>query len=177
MPKFRDRKEYNKAWRDAHKEHLKAYDKNRKNKAERYEARREYYIANKERLTNYNRDYQKSHKEQLKEYERKRYDKRHEYRLTYFRRLKDTVLRAYGGVCKCCGEDQLEFLSIDHINNDGALHRKESNCGGGSSFYLWLKRHGYPTYNFQVLCFNCNYAKHRYGLCPHQRVIGGEVGA
>ena len=26
--------------------------------------------------------------------------------------------------CACCNEAMIEFLSVDHINNDGAKHRK-----------------------------------------------------
>jgi hypothetical protein len=32
--------------------------------------------------------------------------------------------------------------------------------------HRWLKNSGYPP-GFQVLCFNCNFAKHRKGQCPH----------
>ena len=31
----------------------------------------------------------------------------------------------------------------------------------------WLKRNDYPP-GFQVLCHNCNWAKHALGRCPHQ---------
>src|ERR1035437_9280995 len=27
--------------------------------------------------------------------------------------------------CKCCGENEIAFLQADHIENDGAAHRKE----------------------------------------------------
>lgn len=48
------------------------------------------------------------------------------------RRLRAEVIAAYGGRCACCGEATPEFLSIDHVNNDGAQHRREIN-GGGST--------------------------------------------
>jgi len=41
--------------------------------------------------------------------------------------------------------------------------------GPGRSFYLWLKRHGYPADEFRVLCHNCNAARGYYGYCPHER--------
>src|SRR5216683_833717 len=25
--------------------------------------------------------------------------------------------------CACCGETQYEFLALDHVNNDGSIHR------------------------------------------------------
>src|SRR3990172_6832112 len=35
------------------------------------------------------------------------------------------ALTAYGGRCRCCGETEPKFLVFDHINNDGAVHRRE----------------------------------------------------
>lgn len=65
--------------------------------------------------------------------------------------------------CNCCKENTNEFLSIDHINNDGAEHRKTVD---GSRLYCWLRNNNYPA-GFQVLCHNCNMAKGIYGKCPH----------
>jgi len=71
----------------------------------------------------------------------------------------------YGGIlpmCACCGEKHVEFLTIDHIKNDGAKHRKQIK---GTSIYGWLERNDFPE-GFQVLCRNCNWAK-CFGNCPH----------
>ena len=75
------------------------------------------------------------------------------------------TLDAYDGrKCACCGENILQFLTIDHISNDGY---KTRSLGRGSSLYARLKRLGYPQ-GYQVLCFNCNLAKARNnGSCPH----------
>ena len=82
------------------------------------------------------------------------------------RQLLIEVLEAYGGaVCSCCGETEPLFLSIDHINEDGAEMRKIH--GSGIDFYRWLKKHDYPG-GFQVLCMNCNLGKAiNGGQCPH----------
>jgi hypothetical protein len=82
------------------------------------------------------------------------------------RKLKDAAYAAYGGYrCVCCGETTEAFLSIDHINNDGANHRRSVER---RSIYKWLKRHKYPE-GFQILCMNCNFGKARNGgICPHQ---------
>ena len=83
-------------------------------------------------------------------------------------KLRQTVIQAYGGKCTCCGIDDWRFLSIDHINNDGATHRKDRKFSS-ASIYGWLKAQGYPKDNFQVLCYNCNLAKaHCGGVCPHK---------
>ncbi len=31
----------------------------------------------------------------------------------------------YGQRCACCGETEPAFLAIDHVNNDGNVHRKK----------------------------------------------------
>lgn len=84
-------------------------------------------------------------------------------------RLKLEVFNYYGGpICKCCGETHMEFLSIDHVNNDGASHRRTLKGGGcGEKLYDWLKRNKYPP-GYQVLCMNCNFAKGHFGVCPHE---------
>jgi len=60
--------------------------------------------------------------------------------------------------CLYCGEDDVDVLCIDHIDNDGARHRKAIGCTDGSNFYKWLKKNNYPE-GFQVLCYNCNMKK------------------
>ncbi len=91
----------------------------------------------------------------------------------YRAKVRGEVIAAYGGRCTCCGEDTPEFLTIDHIYNDGAAHRKTIGNGktsqGSSEMYPWLKRNGFPKDRFQLLCMNCNCAKAWFGTCPHQR--------
>ena len=64
--------------------------------------------------------------------------------------------------CDCCGEKEIKFLTIDHINNDGTKHRKEI----GQNITFWLIKNNFPK-GFQILCYNCNNAKRIYGKCPH----------
>ena len=86
----------------------------------------------------------------------------------YRDRLRKEVFDAYGGKCVCCGESNYRFLTIDHPNNDGAKHRRETGCGTGIKFYLWLRKHGYPK-EFDPLCWNCNCGKSdNLGVCPHK---------
>ena len=58
--------------------------------------------------------------------------------------------------CKNCGYDNIDALSIDHIENNGKEERKKYGSGGG--FYYWLSRNNYPE-GYQVLCINCNWLK------------------
>lgn len=101
-----------------------------------------YYVNNRERMCEINR------------------------RANYVTRI--AVLTHYGGnppECACCGERELKFLSIDHVDNDGAAQRKHAGVGG--TFYRWLQKNNYPD-GLQVLCHNCNLAKGFYGQCPHK---------
>lgn len=84
----------------------------------------------------------------------------------YNAKLRAAVLAAYGGECACCGETTEQFLSIDHIRNDGAEHRRTVGHGGLRT-YLYLRKQGYPQDAYQLLCHNCNLAKGFYGSCPH----------
>jgi hypothetical protein len=42
------------------------------------------------------------------------------------------------------------MLSLDHVENNGAAHRRSMKAG---SIYSWIVRHLYPD-GFQTLCFN-----------------------
>lgn len=82
------------------------------------------------------------------------------------RLAKRMAIDAYGGKCQCCGEDKIEFLSIDHVFGKGRQHRL-SVCSPGTQFYFWLRRQKYPKKEFRVLCCNCNQSLGLYGYCPH----------
>lgn len=80
--------------------------------------------------------------------------------------IKLQVLGAYGNKCICCGETEIDFLAIDHINNNGCEQRKI--IGGGMSFYRRIIKDGFPS-DLQILCHNCNWSKHvNSGKCIHQ---------
>lgn len=90
---------------------------------------------------------------------------------TRLQKKREIVLFYYGGNpphCACCGEKEIKFLSIDHINGDGNKHRLEIfGTKKGGSISIWLIRNGFPE-GYQVLCHNCNMAKAFYGGCPHK---------
>ena len=81
-----------------------------------------------------------------------------------YQRVRDRVFEHYGKTCCCCGESERAFLSMDHINNDGAQHRRDI---GESKIYGWLARNKFPS-GFQTLCMNCQFGKKNCGICPHQ---------
>lgn len=87
-------------------------------------------------------------------------------------KLKREAMDHYGGaICCCCGETEILMLSLDHIAGDGAAHRKSltgSTHRMAGTTHGWAKANGYPPI-FQVLCMNCNWARHwNNGVCPHE---------
>ena len=80
------------------------------------------------------------------------------------RRHKEAVFDHYGRECRCCGEDNPLFLTVDHIEPIGTKNRYEQ---GQNKIYSFLRRKGFPE-GFQILCFNCNCGRARNGgVCPH----------
>jgi len=87
-------------------------------------------------------------------------------------KAKIKVIEHYGGKCVCCGESNPEFLTVDHVNNDGKKHRTEKPFSVGNNFYKTLIKEDFNVgYELQLLCWNCNLAKNYYGQCPHQKGI------
>lgn len=65
--------------------------------------------------------------------------------------------------CKCCGEQGIVFLTLDHIFGDGAQERLKY----GPRFWRSIITRGFPP-RYQILCMNCNWAKWKMGECPHR---------
>jgi hypothetical protein len=93
------------------------------------------------------------------------------YNLNKTLKLKSFVFKEYGNSCECCSENIWQFLTIDHINNWGAQHRKnEIGLRGGKAIYQWLKNNNYPKDNFRLLCYNCNCCIGFHGYCSHDLI-------
>lgn len=142
------RKEYLKLYNETHKDELIAY-------------RKDYWNKNKDII---------SEKRRSEEY----LVKMRIHNKNFNDRLTLEVLTHYcNGLpyCQCpkCNETNIKFLTIDHINNNGAEERRKLGYrGNGIAFYRWLKKHNYPE-GYQVLCMNCNFGRQRNnGVCPHQ---------
>ena len=75
------------------------------------------------------------------------------------------VLSYYGSKCVECGESRLGCLELDHVNNDGAQHRRDINNDAryttGTKLYQWLVDNDFKcNYELQILCANCHALKH-----------------
>lgn len=84
---------------------------------------------------------------------------------------REAIINAYGRVCNICGEQDVNCLQIDHINNDGNSHRLEvtKSKKGGANFYAWIVKNGFPRC-LQLLCANCNTSKALLkGVTPEHR--------
>lgn len=155
--------------RKYHKEYMKKWRKDNPDKyygkpySERREYHREYFRRNKEKLSARKKKYYQDNKEYFKQKSLEHYEKNKEKKRIKWQQLRKQVISHYGEICACCGESRIEFLAIDHINNNGADHRKSIT----TSIYRWLEKNNYPD-GFQILCHNCNLSKAFYGYCPHQ---------
>ena len=173
-------KERNRLYYDAHKEKW-VYDTEEKkarhreanvkyvqthpdDKKKRYERNKDeilakqhkYYEENKETIREQHKEYREKHREHLAaksaEAQRKRNQK-----------LKELFVSMYGGKCECCGEAEVTFLSIDHINGQIGIKKKE----GGARAYKNATE-SFDPQKYRVLCLNCNSAVRFGRTCPHQ---------
>jgi hypothetical protein len=89
----------------------------------------------------------------------------------YYKKFKEQYFSLYGAECVCCGERELEFLSIDHINGGGNEHRKSVGTIG---VFAHAVKVGPDAGIYRTLCFNCNFARghSKNGRCPHEYAHG-----
>jgi hypothetical protein len=77
--------------------------------------------------------------------------------------------------CECgCSVAKVGMLTFDHVNNDGAAHRRELGNGkhqnkGSYGFLRKLKLAGWKSErSIRVMCWNCNSGRaNNGGVCPN----------
>ena|ERR1700676_4121287 len=108
------------------------------------------------------KEYYQKHKEEVKA---KSLEYKHNNRPKYEQNRDSRKLRVLGHYSRnqilgCCWDgcivDDVDMLSVDHIDNDGAADRKKVSSGEG--FYRRIEQEGYPE-RFQTLCFNHQWKK------------------
>lgn len=84
----------------------------------------------------------------------------------YVEKIREMIFDVYGDICTCCGETEKIFLTIDHINNDGAEDYKKH---GNYKVYKRIIKEADHT-KYQILCYNCNRGRYMNGgICPHKK--------
>ena len=122
---------------------------------------KQYYWKHRNRLLNNSKKSYQKNKERILKYKKE-----------HANILKLTVYNAYGNKCSCCGEKNLKFLTIDHINNDGNIERRQEKLGAGERLYQRIIKENFPKDKYQILCYNCNVGKYRNnGTCPHKELF------
>lgn len=159
---------YSRTYKFKNKEKIKEYNKVHNKK---------YYEDNKTELLKKNRIYRQKNKEKIYEkykiWRNKNRKNVNEYARKMVAKIKTEVFNAYSKnnpVCVCCGEKDIRFLSLDHINRNGGEERKRVGATG-YNFYYYLKKNKFPQNGYQILCYNCNFGKRFYKDCPHKEVI------
>jgi len=133
----------------------------------RNEYKHKHYVENKDRYKDNHKRWLDKNRKYYKKYKDKWYRdntvRLRDYRIS----LKNDVYDHYGRYCKCCGELNELFLSVDHVNNDGNKERRGSG-GHSTTLYTKIIKEGFPD-TYQILCYNCNLGKSRNGgICPHE---------
>lgn len=122
------------------RDYCKVYYQKNKDKIKAF--RKQYYYENIEKCRLYSRQYWKQNNEKIK---------------------REALIHYGNSKCACvwCGFNDIRALSLDHINGNGAEHRRQLKAMGiGGYFYKWLKLHSYPL-GLQTLCMNCQFIKAR----------------
>ena len=102
-------------------------------------------------------------------YYKKNRDKYNESSRKYNQRLRDECFAGYGNRCACepCGETNVGFLTLDHVNRNGAEEKRTLGHSSNLQTYRLAIELGFPD-DYQLLCFNCNCGRERSdGICPH----------
>jgi hypothetical protein len=142
MPKtLEEKRKYMLAWYHSHKESASATAKRsyQKHRTKRIAARNRYLEQN--------------------------VDKVDAQRRVYHSELKAEVLSHYGpeGKLQCswsgCEVTDIDMLSLDHVNNDGAQHRKSLGLKStGRTVWVAVRKAGFPE-GYQTLCMNHQFKK------------------
>jgi hypothetical protein len=135
----REHPEYAKEWRREHREYFRV-------------SSGEWQRNHPEYVKKLHREYRRTNLEYVREESKK-----------WAQKCRLLVLDHYSNgtmTCAICGEDNINFLTIDHINGGGRRHLREIRAG---SIAQWLstqyRKTGEWPQGFQVLCANCNSIK------------------
>jgi hypothetical protein len=98
-----------------------------------------------------NTDYIRNHRENIN---RRRRELRKQHRIIVLMHYSNGTM-----ACRVCGENNVNFLTIDHINNGGNQHLRETSTTITEWLFYMHRRAGKWPKGFQVLCANHNLEK------------------
>ena len=88
-----------------------------------------------------------------------------------YRRLRMMFLKEFEYKCQCCGEDDIRFLTADHVQNDGFKDRNLTPI----QIYRKALDDNYDRKKWNCLCWNCNCGRgQNNGICPHKDKVSKE---
>ena len=138
--------------RRRHNESNQRYNRSEHGHRKRLEARKKWLARP---------DVQERHRKHNREYSRRK-----------ARQLRELIFDHYGRRCSWpegCDVTDPDMLQIDHVNGDGAEHRRKFSSG--EDIYRSIVKAGFPP-SFRILCANHNW-KHRANL---ERQKNGKIG-
>lgn len=94
----------------------------------------------------------------------------------YRAQIRLELYAAFDWKCSCCGESHPQFLTLEHIQ--GGVYRANKLANKIHQSYVELskaKSEGWDRSKYELLCMNCNWAKGRFGQCPHRSGVTKDV--
>lgn len=132
-------------------------------------ATKKYYQNNKNSILLRQQNYYRNNTDHVKEIKNRwlmnNVEKNKEVRKKSKTKVREAFLNMYGNKCVCCGETIYEFLTLEHKLGQKGVKRSYKKSGQ-YAYAEAIKEYRPDLY--EVLCWNCNCAKGRYGYCPHQ---------
>lgn len=146
-------RKYQRTYREKHLEEERERGRkyNREHREARTAANKKWYENNPEKVKQYYQDNQKHIRARVTE---------------NGKQWRQKFLEMYGNACSCCGESEIEFLTIDHINGQKGVPVTKKERGIGS--YRKACSEYLPSV-YRTFCMNCNFATRHGQICPHQK--------
>ena len=129
-------------------------------------------LSNPDKVKEYHREYRKKNRKKIKAYQQKYRTTNKEKSKEYYiankastlskdrnnrRQYRKDLIQALGGKCVRCGFSDERALQVDHVQNNGAQHRREKASSTGTYYRDILKN--IDSGKYQLLCANCNWIK------------------